>query len=757
MGVLLGVAIYQFGYAQLIQYKYAYTKDIIVIKHGEIIKEPWSGGLNTPQFNAMDVNFDCLDDLILFDRDGQKLRVYINQTNHGGEPIYTYAPEYEIYFPNDISDYLILRDYDQDGKIDIFTNNTPFESNGNGVKVYRNVSDNTLKFELIQKNLSATNGSLATTVFVRPLDFPSIDDIDGDGDLDIITVAQLGLNNYQYYENRSADHKGLDFYVKTGYWGEFFQLNDGTVCLNSECPTSTTPEAQTREKRDGGTSLTTLDLTGNGLKDALIGDPDRQNIIQLTNGGTDTVALMTDVNYHYPDPNGVAVDITSFPSSFYLDINNDHKKDLVVSPNQYLQSIDTANIWWYENESLNDIPDFQLKQTQFLGNQQLDVGTLAIPVFADISGDGLVDLIIGNMGYFQHYDPTTFTTKYKSKLAYYRNTGTTNKAQFEWVTNDLANIGELGLERISPTIADLDNDGDNDLVFGTSPGDMYYYTNIAPLGSEANFVRNNSIFNNQNFGIHASPLLYDINQDDLIDLIVGQKNGHMRLYLNTGSVSDPKYNTTITDTLGDILNYVPGYENDAIPAIGTIDGGSEEILLVGNTSGELLFYSGISTDYLAPYTLIDQMYVSNATIAPALANLNQSDSLELVIGEITGGLLLFDMNSIAYDYRPYPRAICENPDTGIDRPIKSTGQILLYPNPNDGIFTLVLSDEIQNIQGKSIISIIDMTGRIETIDKIIISGTNHKIKMSYGHLGSGMYIVTLEINNEFYHTKLIIY
>ena len=126
-------------------YKYAYSKDVVISKDSEILKEPWAGGFNNPQFQSLDVNFDCYDDLIIFERDGQEVRVYINDTLNKS---YYYAPEYSKFFPAEISDWLVIKDYNADGKPDLFSMESPLINHGNGIRVYKNVSDTVLKFEL---------------------------------------------------------------------------------------------------------------------------------------------------------------------------------------------------------------------------------------------------------------------------------------------------------------------------------------------------------------------------------------------------------------------------------------------------------------------------------------------------------------------------------------------------------------------------------------------------------------------------------
>ncbi|MGK0286400.1 MAG: hypothetical protein ACI9GM_001449, partial [Salibacteraceae bacterium] len=478
--ILLFVAL--ISNAQNNVYKYAYTKEVTISKNNQLLTDPWSGGFNNPQFQSLDVNFDCYDDLIIFERDGQEVRVYLNDTS-SSSGTYSYAPEYSRFFPSDISDLLIIKDYDMDGKPDLFTSNSPFHNNGNGLKVYKNISDTVLKFELITSHLNAWNGTNISTVFVRPFDIPSIEDIDGDGDLDIVAQDQVALS-YQYYENRSSSPDSFDLHYNERCWGHFYQWYDGVVNFNYDCFYDFDRSAQ----RDGGYSLLTIDLNADGLKDALIGDPDRSNLTMLINGGSINEAEMTQVNYQYPKPTADSVKVTSFPAAFYLDVNNNGRSDLIVAPNQLFGSRDTGSIWFYDNFGAENLPNFQLAQKDFLTEHQIDVGTMAIPVFADISGDNVPDLLIGNVGYFKSYDPSLFQVTYTSQISYYKNVGTPANPKFEFITDDLAGLSSRKLVRISPSFTDIDGDGDNDLLFGESNGTINYYKNIAPIGSEASFV-----------------------------------------------------------------------------------------------------------------------------------------------------------------------------------------------------------------------------------------------------------------------------
>src|SRR3990172_4498071 len=108
--------------------------DIQVKIDGNIITNPWAGGLNFIQASAIDLNLDGIKDLFIFDRTGNKIRTFINNGTVNAVD-YTYASHYESIFPN-LHDWALLRDYNCDGKEDIFS----YSDIGGGFKVYKNTS-----------------------------------------------------------------------------------------------------------------------------------------------------------------------------------------------------------------------------------------------------------------------------------------------------------------------------------------------------------------------------------------------------------------------------------------------------------------------------------------------------------------------------------------------------------------------------------------------------------------------------------------
>ena len=97
----------------------------------------------------------------------------------------------------------------------------------------------------------------------------------------------------------------------------------------------------------------------------------------------------------------------------------------------------------------------------------IDVGSNSKPILFDLDNDGLLDLIIGNKGYYEQ-------ANYNSRLSFYKNIGTEDQPIFSKyynysINNNLGNLSQIGeiptIESIHPTFGDIDLDGDIDLGF----------------------------------------------------------------------------------------------------------------------------------------------------------------------------------------------------------------------------------------------------------------------------------------------------
>lgn len=655
--------------------------------NGSPFKFGWAGGLNSCQFSEIDLNGDGIKDLFVFDRNGNRVLTFINN----GTPNtvdYTYAPEYQDRFPA-MTDWALLRDYNCDGKEDIFTYGV------GGIKVFKNVTTlaTGLKFQLVSNQILSYVSPNYTNIYLTSVDYPAIEDFDGDGDLDILVFWIIGTY-IEYHRNMSMEHFGncdsLDYRIEKHCWG-FIKEGDTSnyISMNINCPwiggksespgiTTQVPESRPGERHVGSTLLAT-DLNGDGLKDLIIGDVDYPNVIRLINGGTiDSAHMVTEDNF-FPSYN-VPVNLYSMPDVNYIDINNDGKKELLASPMDPTPTL-TENfhsVWLYNNNGTTASPIFSFSKDNFLQEDMIDVGTASLPTLVDVDGDGLPDLIVGNYGYYDSSNKPSnvLHSYYHASLAYLKNTGTAQNPQFMLMTRNFANIAGMHLLGACPTFGDLDGDGAQDMLLGNSDGKLYYFHNHAGAGNPMSFDPPVTNYQGIDAGDYSAPQLVDLDGDGKLDLVIGNKKGRLVYYHNTGTVTNPVF-THVTDSLGHVNVSYPDitgtYDAYAVPCFFKPHDGKFR-LFIGSLRGGITYYKNIEDSVSGHFALVDPNYLfiqDGSRSAFAIGNLDGDTMPDMIMGTISGGLDYFKGSA------PPPLGINE---------ISDSPDFLLniYPNPASG-------------------------------------------------------------------------
>lgn len=597
---------------------------------------PWIGGFNSPQFSNLDIDRDGTLDLLIFDRIGNRILPLIHQGTVG-QPDYRFAPEYIAQFP-DLEAWVITRDYDGDGLMDLFTHH-PEE----GIKVYRNTSGGTdsLRFALHNNGHyipTVRPGSASNLLKVLDIDIPGIIDLDNDGDLDIISFDNGGAF-LEYHKNMSMEAYGhadsLTFVLEEACWGHVQE--DGTINamqLGVFCKGGGVPEERNRHL---GGSILLFDREGDGDKEAMIGDPGFNDMIMLTNGGDSSHADMSAQTTAFPASNPVNIDF--FPAAFMVDIDNNGVLDMVASTNAQGGGSTTDHIWYYNNAGTTDAPSFYFFQSDLFVGETLDFGEGANPVWVDYDHDGLLDILVANHGYYEFGDIF-------ARLYLYRNSGTDTLPRYELITDDVAGIstGQLYNPGLYPAMGDLDGDGDEDLLLGQPNGRLDFFENIStnPNSVFPSFSLVTFGYQNIDVGSHATPQLVDVDRDGRLDLVIGEKDGKLHYYHNDGTAAQPQFSLVDENWGGVNISrafFQPGYSHPTF----YWDADTAHVL-VGSEQGVLYHFASTDQGLTSAFTLLDSVGVGRnlgKRTAPATGDVDADGDIDLLVGNYAGGLNLF--------------------------------------------------------------------------------------------------------------------
>ena len=528
---------------------------------------PWSGGLNACQFGRMDLDQDGKKDLLVFDRHGNRLLCFLNEGGEG-EIRYAYTTAYHSAFPQ-LTDWVVFADYDGDGREDIFT----YSKGWAGIKVFRNVSTaDVLGFEpVVAPYLTSWQGGGEVNILATDADYPAIVDLDGDGDLDLLTFGVMGVF-IEKHLNLSMERYGCRdslVYERTEMcWGHVAESEEDNLMYLDTCLFGYGMTLCKDDLRHRGATVTVRDLNGDGLLDLLLADVDYPGLTLLVNGGsTDNALMVSQMDFPPSDP----VDLRSMPVPFFTDVDNDGIDDLIVSPfdPNPMASDGLESVWLYLNHGTNEHPDFQLYSKSFLQDGMLDFGMGAYPVFTDWDGDGLMDLKVRD---------------FEGQVTVLRNVGTASQPAFELVSIEGKSDWSV------PCYYDVDQDGMMDLVEGNVNGKLSYYHGT-PNGLEwvTDFWGEVDVRDYQSsyYG-YSVPALFEY-QGQLM-LCVGSEQGRLFLY----RVSEDAAFEEVGWLWEDLCPEMPEtFGMHSAAAIADLNGDGKLEVVVGNFGGGLQLYNAV--------------------------------------------------------------------------------------------------------------------------------------------------------------------
>ena len=252
------------------------------------------------------------------------------------------------------------------------------------------------------------------------------------------------------------------------------------------------------------------------------------------------------------------------------------------------------NQWGTTLNGASKAPSFSVSQNVQADGADVQVTDYSVPALGDLNGDGRADMIVGEKasaseGKIRIYFDTASTGPASFGAYTYAKVG----------LDDLG-VSAVGCLGAYPRVFDWNGDGLNDLVVGRADGQVMVFRNAgtaaSPVFAAGTFIQAGPVDAKATIdvGDRAAPELVDWNNDGTMDLVVGAMDGRIRVYLNSASAGEPDLATAIVVQANGSDLLVPGGRSSVVVA--DLDGDGRKDLIVGNTEGQVLDYANTGTD-----------------------------------------------------------------------------------------------------------------------------------------------------------------
>ncbi len=417
---------------------------------------------------------------------------------------------------------------------------------------------------------------------------PTFADIDNDKDLDLIVGEYDGYINYYVNDNgiyieQTIDDPGQYSTAKIAF-SPFSGIDVGTL---------STP--------------TFSDVDKDGDLDLIVGESDGYINYYRNNNGTYQAVTGSSNPFNSISIQGSA--------PIFADMNNDKNSDLIVGG-----SSGTLNYYKYANGS------YTIQTGTANPFNAIDVGFYSAPTFTDIDNDGDLDLVVGNS---------------VGIIKYFKNNNGSYVEQTD--SNNPFNAIDVSYHS-TPTFADIDKDGDLDLVLGEKDGILHYFKKDSGKYVEQTDTANP--FDKIDVGDYSAPTFTDIDNDGNFDLVVGSESGFISLYTYNKSTKKYEEQTSASNPF-DGINV--GY--DSYPVFADIDNDYDLDLVIGNFDGSIHYYKNINGSYVEqsgnknPFGTIT---INGGDSTPTFADIDNDGDLDLFIGGVSGGVAFY-RNNLTYN------------------------------------------------------------------------------------------------------------
>ncbi len=272
------------------------------------------------------------------------------------------------------------------------------------------------------------------------------DPVFGAAVLDPFGLADVGASAKPTFADIDGDGD-LDAFVGNGDGNALYFANTGSASAPAFQPAITNPFGLATV--GGFAAPAFADIDGDGDFDAFVGSRLGDVLFFSNTGSANAPAFQAAT----ANPFGLS-DVGYFAAPAFADIDADGDLDAFIGENG-------GGVRFFRNDGNAGAPAFAAPVDNPFG--LTDVGNSATPTFADIDGDGDLDLAVANS---------------VGNTGFFRNTGSSTAPAFTAAGNNfgLGNVGSFA----APAFADLDGDGDFDALVGNANGQVSLFQNNVP-------------------------------------------------------------------------------------------------------------------------------------------------------------------------------------------------------------------------------------------------------------------------------------
>jgi hypothetical protein len=264
-------------------------------------------------------------------------------------------------------------------------------------------------------------------------------------------------------------------------------------------------------------------------------------------------------------------------------------------------------------------------QAQTFGPVQTNPFSLTIsgnnssPTFADLDNDGDLDMLSGEGG---------------GAFKYFKNIGTATTPSYSTAVSNPFGLAVLPSNYTTPVFVDIDNDGDMDILSGSSGGAFFYFQNTGTVSAPMYAAMASNPFGLTS-GYYSCPTFADLDNDGDMDMLSGDYNGNFYYYQNTGTASAPAFAAVALNPFG--LMATGGYSH---PTFIDMDSDGDKDMMSGDSNGNFRYYQNTGTAAAPAFAAqtLNPFFLAKVTgkSTPVFVDLDNNGDKELMSGVGSG-------------------------------------------------------------------------------------------------------------------------